>query len=115
MNETAASLPGPLAGGWLPAAAVLAAGLLLFVLLIARGKRGGRAAPRPRREPVGRIPYDPERQIPVIRSSICTGEKAAGFKDRDGGKFVEVMLIRCPEDERRFKELYHLDEVKTEY
>ena len=51
----------------------------------------------------------------MIRSSICTGEKVAGFRDKTDGHFTEVMLIRSPEDEQRFKETYHLDSVKTEY
>ena len=59
--------------------------------------------------------YDPEKQYPVIRSSICTGEKTAGFKNKSDGHFTEVMLIRSPQDEKRFKEIYHLDSVKTEY
>jgi hypothetical protein len=34
--------------------------------------------------------YDKEKLKPVIRSSICTGEKVAGFKDLQTGKFTEV-------------------------
>ena len=65
-----------------------------------------------RKGPTG---YDPETQYPVIRSSICTGEKTAGFKNKTNGHFTEVMLIRSPKDEQEFKEIYHLDSVKTEY
>ncbi len=61
------------------------------------------------------IPFDPELQYAVIRSSICTGEKLAGFKNKKDGHFTEVMLIRSPEDEMRFKRIYGLDEVKIEY
>ena len=63
----------------------------------------------------GTVPFDPEKQYAVIRCSICTGEKVAGFKDRASGRFTEVMLIRSPREEQRFKEMYHLDTVKTEY
>ena len=62
-----------------------------------------------------KIPYDPERQYAVMRVSICTGEKMAGFKDYDDGHFTEVMLIRNDEDEKRFKAIYGLDEIKKEY
>ena len=62
-----------------------------------------------------KIPFDPETQYAVIRSSICTGEKTAGFKNKKDGHFVEVMVIRTSEDERRFKETYGLDSVRTEY
>lgn len=61
------------------------------------------------------IKFDPATQYAMIRSSICTGEKVAGFKDKKGGHFTEVMVIRSAEDERRFKEIYGLDSVKTEY
>ena len=61
------------------------------------------------------IKFDPATQYAVIRSSICTGEKVAGFKDKKGGHFTEVMVIRSADDERRFKEIYGLDSVKTEY
>ena len=68
---------------------------------------------KPKRiEPLG---YDPEKQYPVIRCSICTGEKVAGFRDKNDGHFTEVMLIRSPKDEQKFKEKYKVDQLKTEY
>ena len=60
-------------------------------------------------------PFDPEKQYAVIRSSICTGEKTAGFKDRESGQFREVMLIRTQKDLEEFKKTYGVDTVKTEY
>lgn len=59
--------------------------------------------------------FDPNKQIAVIRSSICTGEKVAGFKNKQDGSFTEVMLIRSPKDVEDFKETYHVDTIKTEY
>ncbi|MBR5960335.1 MAG: aspartate dehydrogenase [Clostridia bacterium] len=61
------------------------------------------------------ISYDPEKQEPVIRSSICTGEKVAGFKSKEDGHFTEVMVLRTPKDEERFKERYGVENIKTEY
>ena len=61
------------------------------------------------------IRFDPETQTAVIRSSICTGEKVAGFKNKKDGHFTEVMLIRSSEDEEKFKKIFHLESVKTEY
>ena len=61
------------------------------------------------------IPFDPEMQEAVIRSSICTGEKVAGFKDKASGHFTEVMVIHAPREEERFKEIYGLKTVKREY
>ena len=61
------------------------------------------------------ISFDPDKQYAVIRSSICTGEKVAGFKNYSDGHFTEVMLIKSQKDEEIFKETYHLETVKTEY
>ena len=61
--------------------------------------------------------YDKESQKPVIRSSICTGEKVAGFRDIRTGKFTEVMLIRDSNDMDLFLEKYDISvaEIKTEW
>lgn len=61
------------------------------------------------------VPFDPEKQLAVIRGSICTGERVAGFKDKTTGTFTEVMLIQSRKDEEQFKKMYQLDSVKTEY
>ena len=62
-------------------------------------------------------PFDRETQRPVIRSSICTGEQAAGFKDIHTGKFTEIMLIRNQKDMETFLKKYQIsmDEVKKEW
>ena len=54
-------------------------------------------------------PYDPAQQIPVIRASICTGEKTAGFEDRGTGKFEDLMLIASEEDLQEFCRTYGVD------
>ncbi len=59
--------------------------------------------------------YDPEKEKPVIRASICTGEQAAGFKDLKTGVFHEVMLIRDEKDLRTFLKTYGLQDVEKEY
>lgn len=61
--------------------------------------------------------YDPAVQRPVIRASICTGERTAGFRNLQTGKFTEVMLVRSEEDLREFRRLYGLGngEISTEY
>lgn len=61
------------------------------------------------------IQFDPETQYAVIRSSICTGEKVAGFKNKVDGHFTELMLIRSPADEKLFKETYGVDSIRVEY
>jgi len=52
--------------------------------------------------------YDRENQRPVIRSSICTGEQVAGFKDIHTGKFTEVMVIRDSRDMDEFTAKYDI-------
>ena len=61
------------------------------------------------------IQFDPETQYAVIRSSIYTGEKVAGFKNKVDGHFTELMLIRSPADEKLFKETYGVDSIRVEY
>ena len=62
-------------------------------------------------------PYDRATKIPVIRASICTGEQVAGFKDRESGRFEELMLIRDDKDLARFLADYGFreDELKYEW
>lgn len=61
--------------------------------------------------------YNKDEQKPIIRSSICTGEKVAGFKDIHTGKFTEVMAIKSNKDLDLFLEQYDIEiaEIKTEY
>ena len=55
------------------------------------------------------IPFDPEKQIAVIKSSICTGEQVAGFKDKRSGKFEEIALIKNAADLSAFKAQYGIE------
>lgn len=59
--------------------------------------------------------YDRSREKPVIRASICTGERVAGFKELKTGRFREVTLIRGQKDIDSFMKRYGLDRVDTEY
>ena len=61
------------------------------------------------------LQFNTETQYAVIRSSICTGEKVAGFKNKTDGHFTEVMLIRSPADEKEFKETYGVESLRVEY
>ena len=53
----------------------------------------------------------------MIRSSICTGEQVAGFKNIHTGKFSAVLLIRNGGDLQEFLDTYDISEtdVATEY
>lgn len=70
---------------------------------------------RRKQEENKKVEYDRERQKPVIRCSICTGEQVAGFKDLHTGKFEEVMLVRNNEDLALFKSMYGVEEIVREY
>ena len=60
--------------------------------------------------------YDRTALEPVIRSSICTGEKVAGFRERETGRFREVALIRTPADLDAFRRKYGVEgEIPTIY
>ncbi|MBQ6441525.1 MAG: aspartate dehydrogenase [Lachnospiraceae bacterium] len=48
------------------------------------------------------VTYDREKEKPVLRCSICTGEQVFGFRNMETGKFEEVSLIR---NEKELKEL----------
>ena len=61
------------------------------------------------------VSYDPERQNPVLKCSICTGERIAGFKDIETGHITEVMVIRSDDDLRYFRKHYGIDTLKEEY
>ena len=64
----------------------------------------------PKKEEPVRKHYDPETQKPAIRCSICTGEQVAGFQDIKTGKFLEIQLLRRPEDLEQFKKEYGITE-----
>ena len=63
------------------------------------------------------MPYNRGNKIPVIRSSICTGEQVAGFKDPVSGRFEEVMLLRNDRDLQDFLRQYQVEasEIKREW
>ena len=61
--------------------------------------------------------FDREYYKPVIRSSICTGEQVAGFKNLRTGRFTEIMLVRNNEDIEEFTQKYGVsrEEIRREW
>ena len=59
--------------------------------------------------------FDRDRFEPAIRSSICTGEKTAGFVSRETGKFTDDRLIRTREDLELFMEDYGIREEEIKH
>lgn len=96
----------------IPGGVVLLAFLIIFIIEM---RQDNGKVPYYQKHLKEAVPYDPENQIPVIKSSICTGEKAAGFKDKVSGRFTEVMVIRDEKDLKQFMKTYGIDHVDTEY
>ena len=95
---------------------ICAAGIVIlvafFVVFSIEMWQDNRKIPYYERTLKEKIPYDPEKQYAVMRVSICTGEKVAGFKNYNDSHFTEVMLIRDDKDKKRFMKIYGLDELK---
>lgn len=94
----------------------------IFYKIMGRGKQVSQEASgkgqeiKKRRGGSKTAPYDKETMKPVIHASICTGERAAGFKNLATGKFQEVMLLRKEEDLQAFKKRYGIEEeLETEW
>lgn len=64
-----------------------------------------------------KVSYDKTGKTAVIRASICTGEKVAGFKEEATGKFEDMMVIRSDADLRAFMSQYDVreEEIKKEW
>ena len=54
--------------------------------------------------------YDKDTLEPVIRCSICNGEQVAGFRNRQTGRFEEIMLIKSDQDLEAFMSRYGITE-----
>jgi len=67
-----------------------------------------------KKKPV-QLSYDKENETPAVKSSICTGEKTAGFIDNKTGKYRDVMLIKSDADLEEFKQIYGVNRVKNIY
>lgn len=61
--------------------------------------------------------FPPAQYEPVIRASICTGEKTACMRDLESGKLHEIMLVRTDEDMDTFCRTCNADKeaIKTVY
>lgn len=61
--------------------------------------------------------FDPNEFEPVVRASICTGERVACMRERATGRLHELMLIRTDEDLAVFCRRYGVDakDLRTVY
>ena len=58
--------------------------------------------------------FDRREKQPVIRASICTGEKTACFRNLKTGRLEEVMLLRDEQDRQEFLDAYGIREEELE-
>ena len=72
----------------------------------------GRKTPEPELPPFSAEDFEP-----VIRASICTGEKVACMREKASGKLHEVMLIRTEDDRAELCRRYGLrpEQIRTVY
>ncbi|MCC8044547.1 MAG: aspartate dehydrogenase [Clostridiales bacterium] len=59
--------------------------------------------------------YDLALYKPVLKCSICNGERVAGFRNRQTGKFEEVTCIRNDRELDEFLIQFGLDHIDKEY
>lgn len=62
-----------------------------------------------------KIAFDPEKQEPAVRRSICTGEMTAGLMDKETGKFTELMRLNGQKELDEFCAELGVKEIKTIY
>ena len=65
-------------------------------------------------KPEKQLDYDRENWRPVLKCSICNGERVAGFKNIRTGEFKEESFIRSDEELEAFKRRYGISEMKKE-
>lgn len=61
------------------------------------------------------VEYDKENWKPVMRCSICNGERVAGLKNIHTGELRDGTLIKDDNDLKKFMEKYGIEEITKEY
>ena len=54
-------------------------------------------------------PYDPSKEEPFLHANTCNRETVVGFKEKDTGKFHEVMMITSDKELEDFKKTYGIE------
>ena len=68
-----------------------------------------------KKKKIDKIEYDEENWKPVMRCSICNGERVAGLKNIHTGEFKDGTLISNDHDLEEFMKKYGIDEITKEY
>ena len=59
--------------------------------------------------------YDPAKQEPAVRRSICTGEMTVGFIEKETGRFRDFMKVNGPKELEEFCRALGVKEIRTIY
>lgn len=59
--------------------------------------------------------YDPAKQEPAVRRSICTGEMTVGFIEKETGRFRDFMKVNGPKELEEFCRSLGVKEIRTIY
>jgi len=62
-----------------------------------------------------KITFDPAKQEPAVRKSICTGEMTVGFIDKETGKFQDLMRVNGQKELDDFCAELGVKEIRTIY
>ena len=68
-----------------------------------------------RKKRIQQMDYDKENWRPVLKCSICNGERVAGFKNIHTGEFKEECFIQNDEELEAFKYKYAITDLVKEY
>lgn len=68
-----------------------------------------------RKKQIQQMDYDKENWKPVLKCSICNGERVAGFKNIHTKKFKEECFIKDDSDLEEFMLKYGITELDREY
>lgn len=62
---------------------------------------------------VSLYPYNPSKEEPFLHANTCNRETVVGFREKDTGKFHEVMMITNDKELEEFKKTYGIkDDIR---
>ncbi len=67
------------------------------------------------RKKIQQADYDRDNWKPVLKCSICNGERVAGFKNIHTGEFKEELFIRDERELEEFLKKYAITDLTKEY
>lgn len=55
------------------------------------------------------VAFDPSKEEPVVKKSICTGEATVGFVDKNTGRYRDIRKVSSPVEIEAFCEEVGID------